>query len=351
MTHTAFIIHTLTLIGLVTGATFAGTSNLFAAYLAGASISWWDSEVPHPEIVVEQKSSTFPNPQSGHGIAQPQPPVGTRVSSNSDIDSATSDHCGPFESSGSAMYHKYFSVAVNRILKPFFFASIGFAIPITDMFRGEIVWKGIIFSILMLFGKVVTGGWLIRWNIYWPKVYIPKSIHSIIMEPASCFKRTSKERESGKKASTRITNAVKLRSRGLEDRKKRDGNTVPGHPVQEASNLGCSPPPESSSPASSKIDKPLSLYPAAMLGTAMTSRGEIGFLIASLAETTGLFASRSEARTGSSKIYLIVTWAIVLCTVIGPLSIGMLTKRVRRLQSERERTPGANDPLGPWGVK
>ncbi|OAF58753.1 hypothetical protein VC83_06107 [Pseudogymnoascus destructans] len=36
-THTAFIIHTLVLAVLVTAATYAGTSNLFASYLAGAS--------------------------------------------------------------------------------------------------------------------------------------------------------------------------------------------------------------------------------------------------------------------------------------------------------------------------
>ena len=89
-----------------------------------------------------------------------------------------------------------------------------------------------------------------------------------------------------------------------------------------------------------------------MLGTAMTARGEIGFLIASLAETTGLFAFSDTAKRtrGSSEIYLVITWAIVLCTIIGPLSLGTLVKRVRRLQSERENNPGKSDPLGIWGL-
>lgn len=38
----AFIAHMYLLIGLVAGATYAGTSGLFAAYLAGAGISWFD---------------------------------------------------------------------------------------------------------------------------------------------------------------------------------------------------------------------------------------------------------------------------------------------------------------------
>ena len=41
-------------------------------------------------------------------------------------------------------------------------ASIGFSIPITSMFTGTVVWRGIVFTILMLIGKLVTGIWLIR---------------------------------------------------------------------------------------------------------------------------------------------------------------------------------------------
>ena len=38
----ALILHALVLATLVTGSSYAGTSVLFAAYLAGAAISWWD---------------------------------------------------------------------------------------------------------------------------------------------------------------------------------------------------------------------------------------------------------------------------------------------------------------------
>jgi Kef-type K+ transport system membrane component KefB len=46
--QTPLVIHTSLLVAMVSGATYAGTSELFAAYLAGASISWWDSDVQHP---------------------------------------------------------------------------------------------------------------------------------------------------------------------------------------------------------------------------------------------------------------------------------------------------------------
>lgn len=45
--QTTFILETLVLIGLVVGSSYSGSSNLFASYIAGATTSWWDSEVPH----------------------------------------------------------------------------------------------------------------------------------------------------------------------------------------------------------------------------------------------------------------------------------------------------------------
>lgn len=77
-THTAFIVHTLVLAALVTGATYAGTSNLFAAYLAGASVSWWDSEVPHLDSTTrssspEPSSSAVENDAASNGMESARP--------------------------------------------------------------------------------------------------------------------------------------------------------------------------------------------------------------------------------------------------------------------------------------
>jgi hypothetical protein len=222
------------------------------------------------------------------------------------------------------------------------------------MFSAEIVWRGIVYTILMLLAKLVTGVWLLRLNISLLKVYIPKSLRSTIFAPVSCFNwvyRMPKKKEANDIASA--VDAHELKSREGKGINKDASEVAPRPPTGADSMIATlSPPPDSIATPSpvSKPNKPLSLYPAAMLGTAMTARGEIGFLIASLAETTGLFASSSRPSTGSSEIYLVVTWAIVLCTIIGPLSMGTLVKRVRRLQSERQKTPGVSDPLGIWGV-
>jgi hypothetical protein len=234
------------------------------------------------------------------------------------------------------------------------------------MFSGEIVWRGILYTILMLFAKLVTGLWLIRMPLPQLNLSLPRRRLSSL--PASCFSWGSgKGKANGKERARSTSNQVRshdsrvnLEPEGNDNQDSTNKNTT-GEAVNHQSSETPTPKPDSTSqqtqtPTSNtkKINKPLSLYPASMLGTAMTARGEIGFLIASLAETTGLFTSSTsistQTATGSSEIYLVVTWAIVLCTIIGPLSVGTLVKRVRRLQAEREKNPGKADPLGSWGV-
>lgn len=99
----------------------------------------------------------------------------------------------------------------------------------------------------------------------------------------------------------------------------------------------------------------------------MVARGEIGFLISAIAASNGIFAIKHPGvgaedangnanKTGedvpTSDIYLVVTWAILLCTILGPLALGCLAKRVKRLQAARAQDShaGGEDPLGVWGV-
>lgn len=197
----------------------------------------------------------------------------------------------------------------------------------------------------MLFAKLITGFWLVRLDISWAKI-IPKNVRSSIFGLGSNFKRVGGKAKNEGSNTASAADAHELQPQDVRD-------AAPRPPTEEnpkATNQSSEPSSVASAVSPPKPKNPRSLYPAAMLGTAMTARGEIGFLIASIAETTGLLASSSRPRNGSSEIYLVVTWAIVLCTIIGPLGVGTLVKRVRRLQSERAKTPGASDPLGIWGV-
>ena len=92
--------------------------------------------------------------------------------------------------------------------------------------------------------------------------------------------------------------------------------------------------------------KARSLYPAAILGLAMVSRGEVAFLIASVAEAEGIFSS-----SGGQDLYLIVMWAAMLCTIAGPLGVGILVKRVKNLETRKCLQGGSTqNVLGSWGV-
>jgi hypothetical protein len=95
--------------------------------------------------------------------------------------------------------------------------------------------------------------------------------------------------------------------------------------------------------------KSKSLYPPFILGLAMVARGEVGYLIASIAESQGIFSSVSSS-DGSSDIYLVVIWAISLCTLVGPIMVGTLVRRVKKLQQSREISGSGSDPLGVWGI-
>ena len=59
------------------------------------------------------------------------------------------------------------------------------------------------------------------------------------------------------------------------------------------------------------------VYPALIVGWGMVSRGEIGFLIANIAFSTNIL---------SKSAFIITIWAIVLNTILGPITVGLIVK-------------------------
>lgn len=68
----------------------------------------------------------------------------------------------------------------------------------------------------------------------------------------------------------------------------------------------------------------------------MTTRGEIGFLIAALAQSSGLLEPQD--------LYLVVLWGVVLCTLLGPICVGLLVRRMENIEEQ-----GRAHVLGDWG--
>ncbi|KAF7550897.1 hypothetical protein G7Z17_g5405 [Cylindrodendrum hubeiense] len=339
--QTAFIIHTALLLILVIGGTFAGTSSLLAAYIAGAAISWWDSEVAHVRVGLnagsemqnteesETNDTDIPDRSTLH-VAQVAPATQSGLSETHREESSTS---------GLETYDRYYRPVVEYVFKPFFFASIGFSVPITRMFSGPIVWRGVIYTILMTVGKLVCGAWLVpfasplRFAIQLAKrVGIPGNNHSKPLAPgAQC---------------ANLNASTTDRSNSHRPQAGKTHEVVPMETLPDGTSRPASAEIRNSAP---KPEKPRSLYPACIMGLGMVARGEIGFLVAALAESKGIFGRQSSGQP--SELFLIVTWAISLCTVIGPICVGLVVNRVRRLESGscQAGVEGSQNVLGAWG--
>lgn len=223
------------------------------------------------------------------------------------------------------------------------------------MFRGNVVWRGIVYAILMIFGKMVTGLWLMRFSTspVGGLIMIPRKIFSYIS--LACTGNGAKSKHQGTIVSEKTT---RRKSTVVANTSQTNAASPSGEQVisatgdttteQAAASLSRN---ESTLRPSSRVSqppKPKSLYPSAILGLAMIARGEIGYLIASLAQSKGIFSNGGTA-DGSSDIYLVIIWAITICTLVGPIAVGTLTRRVKKLQHVRINA-GGEDPLGVWGI-
>ena len=94
----AFLYQTVFLVGLVAGASYAGTSSLFAAYLAGVIVTWFDG------LIIESKMFNASSQGAQNNTEQ----------SNAEYDGTPT---------GEKVYEKYYKQPVGRILTPLFFVS------------------------------------------------------------------------------------------------------------------------------------------------------------------------------------------------------------------------------------
>jgi Kef-type K+ transport system membrane component KefB len=116
------ILMTLVLSAFIAIAGFTGTSVLFGAFLAGVFLTYIPSKHPEGPFVVL-------NREEGERDADKSP---------------TFIHT----------FEKYLLGPQQYLMEPLFFSSIGFAIPFLELWTGERIWKGIVYTLLMTFAKV-----------------------------------------------------------------------------------------------------------------------------------------------------------------------------------------------------
>lgn len=163
----SFLFSTGVLVALVSAASYAGTSALFAAYLAGAGLSWFDEQIVEVQTTRSASSGQHLSTSASEGSSEPSsaatgslqshsnteaprpassPTLSKDSPDNLDIQPCPSsrlptpppekDHHATSETAQSAerpeqtstpqgpsmrMYNQYYSQVVERILKPLFF--------------------------------------------------------------------------------------------------------------------------------------------------------------------------------------------------------------------------------------
>ncbi|KAK8869496.1 hypothetical protein IAR55_000061 [Kwoniella newhampshirensis] len=168
-------------VGMIAAAGYAGTSPLFGAYIAGLACAYiGDAEEDtrptnlasidrNTEVEVMGATSnpltryyTFP----GAGAA-PFHPDNLLVRRGSTSSTATSGRVNLVKLTTPTLrsaFSNYLTPLLEYLLIPIFFGSIGYSIPFVPLWRGSIIWRGIIYAILMMIGKVLCGMWIILWT-------------------------------------------------------------------------------------------------------------------------------------------------------------------------------------------
>lgn len=184
----------------------------------------------------------------------------------------------------------------STVFAPLFFASIGFAIPFISLWNPNILRRGVLYALLMMIGKLAVGAPIILWTVA-PNIPLYDRLRGVLRRPAPSAASTDP-------------------------------------PDPDLIELGTrSPHPSQSDVAVRQIHSPTnppgivtrlksSIIPAVFIGTAMVSRGEIGLLVAQIARG-------GDAGKGilTDEPFLVCIWAILLCTLIGPIGVGFVVRR------------------------
>lgn len=310
---------TVVFVGMIAATGYGGTSPLYGVYIGGLGLSYLDQEIKNHERMKDKEEACMQKEEEGSegggeggSYRLGELPTYDRqrhLSSTASrhLSSTASRHLHPLAAptglvllpdrrsipeqeqdpesiiSFGNTFDRVIGPPLALLLLPLFFGSIGYSIPFLPLWKGKIIWKGIIYSLLMFASKLITGVWI----LIWPSP-------SLSEQP-----------------SLRPTTPSRSRSRS---------SPSPSSPPAPA-------PPTKLAPILRSR-----LPPALLIGLAMVARGEIGLLISQIALNT------PDPQLTQDE-FLVVTWAIALCTIIGPIGVGRV---VRAWKEEVVR--------GGWGV-
>jgi hypothetical protein len=172
----------------------------------------------------------------------------------------------------------------------------------------------------MLVGKLICGFWILLWD-HFERRRVGKGRSATTSASAAT---DAEFFDTG--AGTHRPGEPEPVERGYGTMREMSGTAVrprapPSSPSHEPTAL---PHPTTSLSASPSSSRPSTTadrawVPAAFLGLAMCARGEIGLLIAQIGYT--------ESQLLQTEGFLVAIWAILLNTLVGPITVGVLVKR------------------------
>ncbi|KAH6916025.1 sodium-hydrogen antiporter [Coprinopsis sp. MPI-PUGE-AT-0042] len=285
-----------TLIAFVAGSHYAGTSELYGAYLAGTFLSYvFEPAMGHADSVDAARDiGPEPMPPSSAEPARAatprnsfkgdEDPISERATVTSPLQDLSKNTTAPSHPI-LATFERTIDPLLTNLLSPLFFASIGASLPVQHLFtikapvdnnspdvvtKHDVIWKGIVYSLLMIIAKVGTGVWV----VFWPE---------------------GKGEEGF--AARRSESPSPEESRDVEDE----------HMATPKSAL------------TRRLPKAL------FLGLAMVARGEIALIVAQLARP--LLTGDDGNGATNEEPFAVVIWAILVTTVCGAVGVGIVLKR------------------------
>lgn len=213
---------------------------------------------------------------------------------------------------------------------------MGFAIPLQQLFHGSVVWRGMVYTVLMVLGKCATGVWLYALpalNKLISKFRKPssqsngktQSEKTAMQNPAKPIHPSTQLYPASEATSNPLTSAdAAIQSISRLDQRDTISTLLTDKEVQDGILATIATPQRT-------------LYAALLLSFAMTIRGEIGFLIAAVGQSIDILAPED--------VYLVVIWAVIMCTLLGSIGVGIMVNIIKKASAREE---GATRLLGIW---
>jgi hypothetical protein len=208
---------------------------------------------------------------------------------------------------------------------------MGFAIPLGQLFHGPVVWRGMVYTVLMALGKCATSVWLFAFPV------LNKFINKV---------RTKMPQSNRNGQADNVPTQISPRSVHPPSQVFPDSEMASKSIISD--DLDTSNPPiiQRNTILAMNYDNPDTgktsqkyIYAVLLLSFAMTTRGEIGFLIAAVGQSIDILAPE--------EVYLVVIWAVILCTLLGSIGVGIVVFFIKKAAA-RLRV-GPSEILGIWG--